>query len=151
MKQALFILLLIGTIFSFEIKNENDKETYKLLFIGLDQAHNGDYEKSLATYQKLIDVMPDHPAGYFYYSAALQNMMTDYRNFEYGKKFLNVMKKGISVSEKMVSENKSDPWAYFYRGAMYGYRGIYSADLVDGFKPCQMDCREKGTSTKPTS
>jgi len=106
------------------------------LFKGIDLLHQGKYLESIDQFAIVTNILPDHPVGYFFYAAAIEWLMIDYRNFERQKEYIKGIEKAIHISEKRVKTHPKSAWSYFYRGASYGFRGIYYMDfgnIVKGF------------------
>lgn len=139
MKKFKFIILMIFVMFATsmakeklskivpivpaEAKSPIDPIFDKILNRVLNDIFNDQYEKGMNIFDSLIAKYPDHPAPYFFKSAAYQSWMSSYRinNFqeEVEKNVKLVIEKG-----NLLLETKNDPWAHFYLGAAYGYRGF---------------------------
>lgn len=122
--------LLFSFVGGYYVNPQTDleKQVDQLIFQGFENLHDGDYEKSLNSFQKIIELMPDHPAGYFYYAAAVEWLIIDHKNFDYQSVFEEHIEKAISLAKKMLKKNKKDTTGHFYLGAAYGFRGVYAAD-----------------------
>ena len=81
------------------------------------------YEHSMATFDSLIKVYPNHPAPYFFKAAAYQSWMSSYRINAFQKEFEHNVDIVIEKSDSLLKIN-DDPWIHFYLGAGYGYRGF---------------------------
>ena len=81
------------------------------------------YESSMATFDSLIKVYPNHPAPYFFKAAAYQSWMSSYRINNFQKEVEDNVNIVIEKSDSLL-KIKNDPWIHFYLGAGYGYRGF---------------------------
>ena len=121
-------LLLFSFIFPLPITNDFLKGIQQEVINGIRYLHDGEYDKSLRSFQEIKEKMPGHPLGYFLYSAGLHRLMVDYRNFSFEAEFLVTVNQAIDLAKKMTKENKEDPWSHFYLGASYGFRGIFHSE-----------------------
>ncbi len=140
-KLVSIFLLFISFSFSLNVTNDFLEEIQKEIKKGINEVHNGRYDKTLEIFDKIILRLPNHPLGYFLYSAALNRMMVDYSNFGFEDIFLERVNQAIKLSKKMILEDKNNPWGYFYLGGAYGFRGIFYSETVsvsrafpDGFR-----------------
>lgn len=97
---------------------------------GVRFLHSDRYDDALSNFAWVQRTLPQHPAGFFFYGAALEWMAWDYRNLDQGPPFDVMMNKTISLAKAMVSKNPDNPWALFYLGAGYGFLGL--ADIKYG-------------------
>ncbi|GAB4330250.1 MAG: hypothetical protein Kow0037_05900 [Calditrichia bacterium] len=90
---------------------------------GIELTFNDHYEESLALFDSLVQIYPDHPAPYFFRAASFQNLMNTYRINIYQNQLESNVQAAIETGEKQL-KNSNDPWLNFYVGAAYGYRGF---------------------------
>lgn len=96
------------------------------LLKGIDYVHQDRYDEALALFQKVQTDLPNHPAGFFFYGAALEWISLDYRNYEQGSIFFANMNKVVALAQTMIQKQPNNAWAYFYLGAGYGFMGLTS-------------------------
>ncbi len=127
---AVVISMAFGShAFAYDLNPETDKEKKidMLILEGLDYIHKGEYGESYKTFFGIREIDSESPVSYFYTSAALLWIMTDYRNFYYVEEFNAEVAESIERSKALIEKNKDDAWAFFYLGASYGFRGLKSA------------------------
>lgn len=133
MKKIYIVIIslnLIGLVYVYSLadeyyfKNEFPSDMNVQIISGIDELHMGEYGKCLETFKNIQKEHPDHVAGYFFYGAALEWMMVDYRNYSRTEEFKEVINKAIDMGQERVEKNKDDPWAYFFRGAAYGFKAL---------------------------
>ena len=69
MKKILILFIAILSyekIFSLEIKDEVTQKANELILQGIEELHNGQYDVCLTTFQEIQQLLPAHPAGYFF-------------------------------------------------------------------------------------
>ena len=120
---TLFSLILIGTSLLAQ-----DSKTLALAIKGLDLGSNLQYKEAYEVFQKLIELEPDNPRGYFLRSAIYFWMYSeDINNEEVGDKFRDLSYEAVEVGEAKLAENKNDIDARFFLGGAYGSLGRYYA------------------------
>lgn len=102
----------------------------------MDQTMITEFDSAAATYQKVIDLYPDHLVGYFYQAANLQSRMMDIEGDAWENEFYQWLDKAETIGKQMMENGDKDPWTFFYMGSVYSYKGLYQAksgSLVQGF------------------
>ncbi|MBN8215081.1 MAG: hypothetical protein J0L75_00470 [Spirochaetes bacterium] len=100
------------------------------LLEGVRLLHCDRYDDAFSNFAVVQKTMPAHPAGFFFYGAALEWLAWDYRNLEQGPPFFAMMNKTIALAKEMVVKDPKNAWAFFYLGAGYGFLGL--ADIKYG-------------------
>jgi tetratricopeptide (TPR) repeat protein len=108
--------------------NINPIEIQELILAGLEYAYVEKFDSSQTYFDKIIDLYPENPAGYFFKAALLQVKMMDECHYNNEKEYLELMERTITKAEKIL-EQKDNLWAKFYLGSSYTYRAVY-----EGFK-----------------
>jgi tetratricopeptide (TPR) repeat protein len=96
------------------------------IFAGIRAIHNDRYGEALAHFDVVRKARPDHPAGYFFYGAALEWQDEDYRNFVQNEEFFSNMNLVVEKGKALLKKDSKNAWASFYIGAGYGFMGITS-------------------------
>lgn len=112
-------------------------EVDSLILCGIDQTFNSRFDSAMATFQEVVDLVPDQIVGTFYQVATLQSKMMDYETDQWEDQFFDLMERAIRQGERQIKEQTVDPWTYFYLGNTYSYKGLYLAkrgSLIPGIK-----------------
>lgn len=91
---------------------------------GIAFVYSDNYQKSLALFDSLKQIHPDHPAPYFNIAASYQAWMGSYRINNFQKKLEDNVEMAIDKGNKLLEQQPDDPWLNFYVGAAYGYRAF---------------------------
>jgi len=98
MKRIIFIYLSVILLCSSLMAQ--DSTALALALKGLDLGSNLHYKESYKVFQKLIELEPDNPRGYFLRSAIYFWMFTeDINNEEVGNKFKDLSYEAVEVAE----------------------------------------------------
>lgn len=120
------IVLSISLILVSSALMAQDSTAHALAVKGLDLGSNLYYKESYEVFQKLIELEPDNPRGYFLSSAVYFWMYTeDLKNEEVGDKFRDLSYEAVEVAEAKLEVNENDIDAMFYLGGAYGSLGRY--------------------------
>lgn len=137
MKRCVLAILLFGLGHSPLVGQSSfSSEVDSLILRGIDQTFTCHFDSALLTFQKVIDLYPDHIVGYFYQAATLQSKMMDYETDRWEKEFYELVDEAIRTGKKQLQEGNENPWTYFYLGSAFSYKGLYQAksgSLVSGF------------------
>ena len=118
-----FLLILFCSSLSAQ-----DSTALALALKGIDLGTNLHYEESYEVFQKLIELEPDNPRGYFLRSAIYFWMFSeDIKNEEVGNKFRDLSFEAVEIGEAKLEENENDIDAMFFLGGAYGSLGRYYA------------------------
>lgn len=120
------IVISISLILLSSALMAQDSTAHALAVKGLELGSNLYYKESYEVFQKLIELEPDNPRGYFLSSAIYFWMYTeDLKNEEVGNKFRDISYEAVEVAEAKLDENENDIDAMFYLGGAYGSLGRY--------------------------
>jgi len=134
----LFVLIIIG----FQICGGDnaisqwssfDSATHALLAQGIHQVHIEEYESAIETFEKLIDLYPQNPVGYFCTAAVYQIIMRNYRINLFEAQFDSLISFGIQIGENAIRKDREDALSHFYLGGAYGYMGLHKLRKRDWF------------------
>jgi tetratricopeptide (TPR) repeat protein len=92
---------------------------------GMDLLVKEDYPAARNEFQKVIELDPDQPCGYFFQAVSLQLEMLDYETHDREKEFYAATDNAVKMSRKALARNPYDAWANFYLGASFFYRAAY--------------------------
>ncbi len=107
---------------------ETDRQVDAYFFEAIDKVKELDYTGGLELMHKIIELVPDHPAGYLFTSAILSWIISDFYRFDYSERFLKKIDETIEVAKDMIRRDRNNPWGYVYLGGAYGFRGIYYSE-----------------------
>jgi tetratricopeptide (TPR) repeat protein len=128
MRRCLLAILLFKLSFLHIIaQTPFSPEVDSLIVRGIDQTFDCQFDSAMITFQKVIDLYPDHAAGYFYKAATLQSKMMDYETDLWENEYYELINQAIKLGEQQISNEDNNPWTYFYLGSSYGYKGLYQA------------------------
>ncbi len=136
MKKILILIIafLIPT-FSYSqwvlLKNDADS----LVLKGLDYIYNVEFDSASVAFNRVIELYPEHPAGYFleslvYWWKLKLNRGTKY----YDPIFLEKIEKVITVCNNLLEEQPTDLRGLFFKGGAIGYRAQYYTQEKEWFK-----------------
>ena len=131
---SIYLCLQFGLIYSIGINTPEGKKADLLIKQGLDELHNGHYDKSLNTFKQIQIILPNHPAGYFLEVAVIRWIQSDYYNDKLNERLLVASKISLECCKKLLKKNKNDHWAYFFKGGTLGFRGTYYESIGKIFK-----------------
>ncbi|MEW6130133.1 MAG: tetratricopeptide repeat protein [Acidobacteriota bacterium] len=129
----------------------------RLRFSGNDAVYNMDYKFAANTFQQMVKLIPDHPAGYIYLA---NNMWLEWLNAnrrlstslysggsfynqdaeedkfdpKRDKEFQDLIKKAIEVAKARLAANPKDVEALYYQGAAQGLRAAYTVTVKRSFR-----------------
>ena len=132
-------LLLIGLTIFFSTGSvyavaEKDKEFYNnldpIILELIENVHHEHFDKAIALADKMIELAPHHPVGYFFKSAIYDTIIRDYGDHRHYVLFDTMVNKAIDLSVNLLDEEKKngepdDEWLHFYLGGSLGFRGLY--------------------------
>jgi len=122
--------VILFSIFSLFVTNigAQDSTALALALRGIELGTNLQYEESYEVFQKLIDLEPNNPRGYFLRSAIYFWMFSeDMKNEEVGNKFRDYSYEAVEIAEAKLEEDENDIDARFFLGGAYGSLGRYYA------------------------
>jgi tetratricopeptide (TPR) repeat protein len=102
----------------------NAVEVKELILAGLEYAYVEKFDSSQVYFDKIIELYPENPAGYFFKAALFQVKMMDECHYNKEKEYLELMKQTITNAEKIL-EQENNLWARFYVGSSYAYQAVY--------------------------
>ncbi|MBN2414711.1 tetratricopeptide repeat protein [bacterium] len=130
---GLCLLVLAG---SASAQTSFPPEAKRLILQGIEQTLSLEFDSCLATFHRVRELMPGHPAGYLHEAAALQSMMMDYETDKWEERFSRCIDRAVSTADSLLRISEDDPWLHFYLGSARSYRGLYDAKsgrLISGF------------------
>ncbi|MBN2029215.1 tetratricopeptide repeat protein [bacterium] len=137
MKRFHILILTCGiTLSQIKAQTPTSSPVDSLIIWGIDQTFNSQFDSALTTFQKLIDLHPNHIMGYFYKAAALQFKLLDYETDLWEEEYDDLIEEAIRLGKNQIREGDDDPWIYYYVGNCYGYKGLYQAKhgkFITGF------------------
>ncbi len=117
----------------------NPPEIQNLIQTGLDFAYVENFDSAYVYFDKVIEIYPENPAGYFFKAALLQLKMMDGCHFNDEQVYLNLLKKVRTMCEEIL-KNEDNLWAEFYLGSSYAYQAVY-----EGLKKNYLETFNYGT------
>jgi tetratricopeptide (TPR) repeat protein len=98
-----------------------------LLLEGIEASFREDYALAESTFQTVVQMAPEDPAGYFFKAAAYHAQMIDYESNFKEKDFYQNIKIAKKLARKKIKKDKNDAWAYLILGNAYGAKAVYKA------------------------
>ncbi len=127
---AFFSLILLPVFFlahSVHAVATLPEEMHALAMASIDFVYKEKYKSAEDEAKKLIKKYPDHPAGYFFYAAALMSWMAFYESNSREDEFYRMCDAAIEKGEIIQSKDPSDYWAVFFLGGADGAKGTYES------------------------
>ena len=113
-------------VFSQWVLMKSDAD--KLVQTGARQIYNLQFDSASANFRRVIELYPEHPAGYFLDAmVGWWKIQTNPRNEAFDKDFLSKADKTIQITEKLLEVNPNDIIGLFFKGGALGYRGRFYA------------------------
>lgn len=100
----------------------------KLVRDGTRYIYNVQFDSASICFNKVIQLYPEHPAGYFL-DAMIEwwKIQIDRRNKSYEEVFLTKIDRVIGVCDAILEKEKFDIAGLFFKGGALGFRGRYYA------------------------
>jgi tetratricopeptide (TPR) repeat protein len=93
----------------------------------IDHIFNERFDLSIEETKKIIKRHPSHPAGYFFHAVALEAWMAYFQSDRKEEEFYRYCDAAVEEAEAMLDRNPRDPWALFFIGGAYGYKGLHES------------------------
>lgn len=124
-----FTLLFICPQFTFSQKylDYQDDEIKRILLEGIDASFRENYPLAESSFNILVQMASQDPAGYFFKAALYQAEMIDYESDFKETEFYENVNLAKKLAAERIKKNKKDTWAYLLLGNAYGAKGLYDA------------------------
>ncbi len=125
------LILSIGLLICFYTSAQSQwsimtPQADSLVQVGKTFIYNCQFEQAEVCFNKVININPKHPVGYFLDAMVYYWKLTVYRFTDYyNKPFLDRVDKTIKVCDKILDDNPNDITALFFKGGILGYRGRF--------------------------
>jgi tetratricopeptide (TPR) repeat protein len=141
---------------------END-EFRRLRMDGFNALYNMDYKGAQSKFEKMAQIVPDHPAGHFYLATNyLFDQLNSRRRLQvgiysndsfYGEskekidektdlEFRRLINLALEKAQSAAKVNQNDPEALYYQGAAHGLLALYETTVVRSFFSALSNGRE---------
>ena len=128
----------IATLCSFTYGHSqwlDDKVSEAHIHEGIDLVYNLSFDSARTEFQQVVQLQPDHPAGYFFLAMVeWWRIVIDIDDESYDEKFISMLDKVIDVCDKRLEKNEKDLSALFFKGGALGFRGRLYANREDWIK-----------------
>ncbi len=115
-----------------------------LLNRGVVLLHGMRYEEALELFERVVELAPDDPRGYFFQSqVAFWQLLLDLRNEEHGERFQELSEKTIKVAKRRQRRARDDVRARLYLGRAHGNLGRYHAIMGEYLQAYRSSKRAK--------
>jgi tetratricopeptide (TPR) repeat protein len=99
-----------------------------LVLQGADHIYNVQFDSARANFEKVQELYPEHPVGYFLDAMVDWWRITIHRNEEaFEDEFLDNIDDVIELCDDLLDKDPNDLVALFFKGGALGYRGRYYA------------------------
>ena len=129
--KAIYLIITIITFFAFNNKADSQwaimrEDADSLVRLGSFYIYNAQFDDASEQFNKVIDLYPNHPAGYFL-DAMVEwwRISLNRRTEKFDKMFLYKIDRILDVCEKLLDSNAYDINALFFKGGALGYRGRF--------------------------
>jgi hypothetical protein len=103
------------------------QEMHDLAMSSIDFVYKEKFKLAEDEARKIIKKYPDHPAGYFFYAAALESWMDYYETDKREVEFYKYCDLAIDRAEKLLAKGEDRDWAMFFLGGADGIKGTYES------------------------
>jgi len=119
--KSTFRILLITIIFLTTLSSQTLEERIQ---IGIRQIYNIEFEKAEKTFRQIISDYPTHPSGRFFLAMIdWWKILLDLDNESYDEIFFQKLEDVIFHCDKILSKDKNNINALFFKGGAIGFRG----------------------------
>jgi tetratricopeptide (TPR) repeat protein len=101
----------------------SDMHTWALASI--DLVYQEDFSGAFEQAKRIIRRYGNHPAGYFFYAAALDAWMLHYQSSSKEDEFYRQCNLAVDKAEELIDRGKADAWVHFFMGGAEGLKGGY--------------------------
>lgn len=126
-------LMLLALLFLFSqtarCQWPNDPEIDALVQQGIDEVYNFEFEKAEANFDRVIQLRPDHPVGYFF-RAMIQweRISCNFDDESQDDNFYAQLDTIEDMCDKLLKINSNDVTAMFFKGGAVGFEGRLRAN-----------------------
>ena len=124
---AAFVLLSPPLSFSEKYLDYENPRIQAVVLEGIHSSFREDYALAESSFQTLIRMAPEDPAGYFFLAALYHAQMIDYESDFREKELYENVKIAKKLARQRIKENKKDAWAHVILGNSYGVKAVYNA------------------------
>ncbi len=101
---------------------------------GIDHVYNLEFEEAEKQFRELIQAAPKHPAGHFFLAMVTWwRILIDIDDERYDDQFYDALDNVVDLCDDMLSRNKNDVTALFFKGGAIGFRGRLKAHRSSWF------------------
>ncbi len=91
---------------------------------GIEQVYNYELDSARVSFQKVVDMHPEHPGGHFFVSMIdWMNILVNIEDESLDDKFFTQLETVIDLSDKILKKRSHDISALFFKGGAIGFRG----------------------------
>jgi tetratricopeptide (TPR) repeat protein len=102
-------------------------ELHVMVMVSIDWVYKEKFKLAEDEAKKIVKKFPDHPAGYFFYAAALEAWMNYFESDRREDEFYRYCDIAIEKAEKILASEPDNEWAMFFLGGADGYKGTYES------------------------
>ncbi|MBD3346688.1 MAG: tetratricopeptide repeat protein [Chitinivibrionales bacterium] len=102
-------------------------EMHHSCLASIDYIYKEKFSRAEQEARKVIKKFPDHPAGYFFYAAAIYSWMVYYETDKREDEFYQYCDLAIEKGEAILAKDRDNVWAKFFVGGADGYKGTYES------------------------
>ena len=124
---ALWVLAVL--LFFCSAAPQLPQEMHDMAMNSIDFVYKEKFKLAEDEAKKIIKKYPDHPAGYFFYAAALESWMDYYETDRREVEFYKYCDLAIEKAEKLLAKGGGvdKDWALFFLGGADGIKGTYES------------------------
>jgi tetratricopeptide (TPR) repeat protein len=143
-----FFVFFTNLAFSQALKNENQGRIRELILSGEKNIFQENYSLAQESFQKIINLEPENPAGYFFQAVLFQAEMMDFEDYQKDSLFYQNIEKSTRLAQELLRINKKDQWGNFFLGSCYGSLSLYESRKGSWWKGLRMGLKAKSHSFK---
>jgi tetratricopeptide (TPR) repeat protein len=93
----------------------------------IEDIYNEKFKQAEEEAKHIIKKYPQHPAGYFFFAAAIEAWMNYYQSNSREEDFYRCCDKAIETGERLLDKDPENAWVKFFYGGADGYKGTYES------------------------
>jgi pentatricopeptide repeat protein len=93
----------------------------------IEAIYNEKFKQAEEEAKHIIKKYPEHPAGYFFFAAAIEAWMNYYQSSSREEDFYRCCDKAIETGERLLDKDPGNAWVKFFYGGADGYKGTYES------------------------
>jgi tetratricopeptide (TPR) repeat protein len=103
------------------------EDMHAWILSNVEDIYNEKFKQAEDEAKRIIKKYPEHPAGYFFFAAAIEAWMIYYQSSKREEDFYRCCDKAIETGERLLDKDPGNAWVKFFYGGADGYKGTYES------------------------